>query len=404
MYTAFAAEGLARGGRLCNYPKIVSDNKPDREEAKVIVGEIETEGEPTPRSSRHSRYVVEPGADEINVVCKNTPNILLRVERGLTVSDNQRKKYPEQSVFLDGVFTGPPFLDNKLRQYSLDHHTGCVRAFTLATCEQAVVMLLQGLPLSEGEWTLFVNEPDLDALLAAWVLLNHVELRRDEGRLMRLAMPLIRAEGVIDAHGLDMAVLTAMPDILYQEQKAKIDKLLEPEKKLKTAGAWDATNLDQYACDRLEAIDGYIYPAGYLDRLMELEVARVSLGGSKVAILCRSPRGIYDVEAELKERYEKQLGLILLDQGAGKFTLRQVDPFLDKDLRDVYEQLNELDPESSGKDGENSWGGSDDIGGSPRKTGSGLEGEAILETIRGVFTTQPGFWKRLVGKFKSNKK
>ena len=38
-------------------------------------------------------------------------------------------------------------------------------------------------------------------LLAAWVLLNHVELLSGEGELLRVAMPLLRLEGVIDAHG-----------------------------------------------------------------------------------------------------------------------------------------------------------------------------------------------------------
>ncbi len=378
---------------------------PEEAPPKVVVGEIEAQGDATPRPARHRRYLVVPGDNAINVVCKNTPNILLRVERGLTVAEKERKKYPEQSIFLDGVYTGAPFRDNKVRQYALDHHEGCVRAFTLATCEQAVVMLLKGLPLIEGEWTLHVNEPDLDALLAAWVLMNHVELHHDDGRMLRAAMPLIRAEGVIDAHGKDMGVLAAMPEEVYAAQTRKINRLLEPEKKLKEAGAWEATNLEQYARNMLETIDGYVYPAGYLDMLMELEVDRVSLGGDKVAILCATKRkGIYDLEAELKERYEKQLGIIVLDQGNGRFTIRQVDPFLDKSLSTVFEQLNKLDPDVIKKDEENTWGGSDDIGGSPRQTGSALDGEQILAAIEEVFTTEPGLWGRLVGKFKSKKK
>ena len=364
--------------------------------------EVEAEEEPQPRPKRYQ--VITRGDEAFAVVCSNASNLFLEVERGLSVSESARKKMPSRTIYLDGVYTGPPFYDNKARHYSLDHHSGCVRAFTLATCEQAVVMLLQGLPLNEGEWNLYINEPDLDALLAAWVLMNHIELLQDSERLLSLAMPLIRAEGVIDAHGLDMAVLAAMPDEVYAEQKRKIDKLLEPEKKLKTAGAWEATNLEQYARDMLETIDGYVYPAGYLDMLMELEVDRVSLGGDRMAILCDSSKGIYDLEAELKERYEKQLGIIVLDQGNGRFTIRQVDPFLDKSLPVVYEQLNLLDPDVSKKDEENQWGGSDDIGGSPRQTGSALEGEQILAAIGEVYTTEPGLWGRLVDKFKSKKK
>ena len=91
-----------------------------------------------------SRY--ELTGDPPRIICSDWPNVRLHVERGLTVDEDEREQYPRQSVFLDGVFTGPAFLDNEMRQYSLDHHAGCVRAFTLATCEQAVVMLLQGLP------------------------------------------------------------------------------------------------------------------------------------------------------------------------------------------------------------------------------------------------------------------
>ena len=74
-------------------------------------------------------------------------SIALRIERGLTVDSRARKRYGPQTIFLDGVYNGAPFCDNEARHYSLDHHAGCVRAFTLATCEQAAVMLLQGLPL-----------------------------------------------------------------------------------------------------------------------------------------------------------------------------------------------------------------------------------------------------------------
>ena len=365
---------------------------------KVIVsGEIEVE---QPQStSRRTRYQVVPGDDTIDVVCKNSPNILLRVERGLTVTEATRKKYPSRSIFLDGVFNGPPFLDNKARHYSLDHHTGCIRSITLATCEQAVVMLLQGLPLGEGTWTLYVNEPDLDALLASWVLMNHQELLRDDGELLRAAMPLIRVEGVIDAHGLDHSVLCAMPQRVYRQQKEKIDVLLVQEKKLKAAGAWGATNLEQYSRDQLETIDDRVFPPGYLDRLMELEVARVSLTEDKLAVLCRSPQGIYDVEAQLKERHDKHLGIIVLDMGSGKFTLRQVDHFLDHNLAAVYRALNARDANASGNDGENQWGGSDDIGGSPRSTGSALSGEQVLELIREVHAEKPGLWNRVKGWF-----
>lgn len=349
-----------------------------------------------------SRYQVTEREGLPHIVCGNAPNIYLRVERGLTVNDAGRKKYPQQTIFLDGVYTGPPFYDNKTRQYSMDHHTGCVRAFTLATCEQAVVMVLQGLPLAEGDWMVYVNEPDLDAVLAAWVLMNHVELLHEDGQLLRAAMPLIRVEGVIDAHGPDMAPLAGLPDKAYRKQRSRIDRLLEREKSLKNAGQWQSIDEVRYSMELLEAIDTLLYPVGYLSELMEIEeLGRVVLRGQKMAMLVRSHQGIYAVETALKGRYEK-LAIIVLDLGDGRYTLRQVDPFLDQDLAPLYTALNAKDlraRQDSGSD--NLWGGSDEIGGSPRKTGTALTGEDILQIVKSVYGRKSSWFARLVGRIGS---
>jgi hypothetical protein len=51
-------------------------------------------------------------------------------------------------------------------------------------------------------------------------------------------------------------------------------------------------------------------------------------------------------------------------------------------------------------DDHNRWGGATDIGGSPRKTGTGLEGEEILRTVGQVFGGD-GWFKRLVKRLRS---
>ena len=347
-----------------------------------------------------ARYQVVTRGEQRHVVCGNAPNIALRVERGLTVNEAGRKHYPQRTIFLDGVFAGAPFYDNKARQYSLDHHAGCVRAYTLATCEQAVVMLLQGLPLSEDDWTLYVNEPDLDALLAAWLLMNHVELLREDGRILREAMPLVRVEGVIDAHGPDMEILTGLPAERYDKERRSIERLMLQEKSFKAMAQWTSTDWVAYSREMLEALDHLLFPEGYLDQLLEIEeLGRVQLGSGKMAVLCRSHQGIYAVEATLKARYEKQLGILILDLGDGRFTLRQVDPFLERDLVPLYQALNQKDLRArQDSETDNLWGGSSDIGGSPRKTGSALTGEQILAIAGKVYGTREGWFKRLLGR------
>ena len=55
------------------------------------------------------RYAIEGTPPAI--VCHDWPSIYLHAERGLTVDDAGLEDYPRQSIFLDGVFTGPAFLD-----------------------------------------------------------------------------------------------------------------------------------------------------------------------------------------------------------------------------------------------------------------------------------------------------
>jgi hypothetical protein len=252
-------------------------------------------------------------------------------------------------------------------------------------------MLLQGLPLSEGTWQLYVNEPDLDALLASWLLLNHNELLREENLLVDV-MPLVRVEGTIDAHGLDRAALTGLPPQVYEMHKTRIDELLKTERALKAENKWQSSDALAYAQMLLDQLDEVLYPAGYLNDLQEIsEIAQVPIKGGKLAVLCRSKQGIYAVEAHLKRRYDKQLAVVVLDSSERAYTLRQSDPFLEKNLEDVYHQLNKRDPAVLDHEEGNCWGGSADIGGSPRASGSDLSGEEVLRVVQGVYS---GSWFR----------
>lgn len=348
-------------------------------------------------SRRPGRYrIVEQDGARL-LTSGNAPNIFLRIERGLSVDDRGRKRFDRQTIFLDGVYTGAPFCNNETRHYSLDHHGGCVRGFTLATCEQAVVLLLQGLPLSSGTWTLLVNDPDLDSLLAAWVLLNHVELLRDGRRLLRHAMPVIRLEGVIDAHGTDREILTGFTDDQLSKVRAQVDQLMGEERRLKAERSWTRTDGVQYAQRTLDAMDAQLLPEGALEDLLEIqEEGRALLASGRIGVLLESPLGIYAVEERLKARYGASLGAIVLRIDVDRYTLRLVDAFLPKNLVAVYKALNRVDPKArAGRSAPNAWGGSADIGGSPRESGTGMTGEQILAVVAEVLGPSVPWWERL---------
>ncbi len=341
-----------------------------------------------------TRYRRAGDGDDAYLECGGSPNIHLHVRWGLAVDEEGREKYPPQTIFLDGAFTGPPFLDNSGRHYSLDHHAGGTpRGFMLATCEQAVVMVLDGLPLEEGEWQLYINDPDLDAVLAAWVLMNHASLRAGSGKLLYHAMPLIRVEGVIDAHGTDKPVLSGFPRPMWDQYRSRIDDLRGTEISLKESGTWADSDLTAYTCDLLQRLDRELLPVGELADLLEVtELGRVTLAPKKLAILCRSRQGIYAVEERLKERFGDRLGLVALDTGDGRFTLRQTDMFMTKSLVEIYAALNRVDSNAADS---NLWGGASDIGGSPRQAGSALSGDEVLRVVAEVFEGRQPLWRRL---------
>jgi hypothetical protein len=330
-----------------------------------------------------SRYEIDETGGAI--VCRDWPSIQLHVERGLTIDEDQRDKYPDQAIFLDGVFTGPAFLDNERRQYSLDHHAGCVRAFTLATCEQACVMLMQGLPLWEGEWHVYVNEPDLDAVLAAWIILNHHALVHDDYAMLRKVMPLVRVEGVIDTYGLDKALLSGLPRRIYEAHKKRIDKLRADERNLREHGKWGDVDVLEFTRDQLGKLDIQLFPRGQPRTAGIQSTDELVLPSRKLAVLVQSHVGIYEIEEQLKVKHKNELGVIVHDAGDDRMTLRLVDAFLPKNLNEVYPRLNEVDPRATGEEG-NEWGGSGDIGGSPRKTGTGLSGREVLAVVARVIS------------------
>jgi membrane protease YdiL (CAAX protease family) len=105
------------------------------------------------------------------------------------------------------------------------------------------------------------------------------------------------------------------------------------------------------------------------------------IGENRIAIVCRSEKGVYEVEPELRRLYGNHLGVIVLQKDPSTYTLRQVDMFLPSALESVYEQLNLMDPAAGNRRSGNRWGGSGEIGGSPRATGTALPPEQILGAL-----------------------
>ncbi|MBN1114682.1 MAG: hypothetical protein JXA66_05020 [Oligoflexia bacterium] len=301
------------------------------------------------------------------------------IKKGLTVSDKEAANYGRNTIFIDGVFDGPPFLDNDKAMYSLDHHKDVIRAFTLSTCEQALVMLAKGFSLGNNKWNIYINEPDLDAVLAIWIFSNYERIMNNINNVARF----VRVEGIIDVHGFTMFNLLGYSDETLAYEIERIEKLLEKENRLKANGLWKNTDYFEYTADLLQRLDDMFFP-----NLKELtpdytDLYETTIEGNYLIKACRFRGSIYELEKILKEKYGSNLLVIIMEKEKGHYTLKIANDFISGNLLPLYDELNRHDAKTE-KD-KNQWGGSDIIGGSPRASGSGLTTKQVFEITKQVY-------------------
>jgi hypothetical protein len=341
------------------------------------------------------RYIIKTNGNERVLICLEAPNLNVHIEAGLSVTGSLARKSPAGTIFLDGVAQCEPFMDHERQVYNLDHHEGCVRAFTLATCEQTLVMYMKGLDLQGREWNIFANEPDLDTLLAIWILLNHARIGRQDTTQRRILFALVRYEGVIDALGLELKELSALPPELIRKLQRVIDHLRSEEITLKKEGRWGQTDYLTYSAAILQKIDQIFYkPSDFADFRGIEELARIDLTEQRIAAVVEADMGIYEIEPHLSKLYGNRLGVVFLKKGPNSYTVRQMDLFMPITLEDIYERLNFLDPAVKCRTQTNKWGGAADIGGSPRETGTKLSPAEIASACREA-TSRTGWGQHL---------
>jgi membrane protease YdiL (CAAX protease family) len=343
---------------------------------------------PVTRKMLPVRYQVKEDDDGRYLTCIEASNISVRIDRSLSVSASSARKYPKGTIFLDGAAKGEPFIDSSRGVYNLDHHEGCVRSFTLSTCEQAMIVIRKGLDLDGERWIVWANDPDLDTVLAIWLLLNHRRINENGSAVRKKIMPIVRLQGVIDAHGFELKELTAFPDNLQEAALTVINGLRSEEVELKKENRWGDTDFLDFTVASLQKLDELVYtPHDFEEGHAVEELAREGILPQRIAVACRSEAGIYEVEEQLRDLHGDRLGLVILEKEPGVYTLRQVDPFLPTNLEALYDRLNLLDPEAVG---EARWGGSNEIGGSPRGGKTGLSLREIMFITRWVYQPPSG--------------
>ncbi|EMI16209.1 hypothetical protein RMSM_06877 [Rhodopirellula maiorica SM1] len=306
------------------------------------------------------------------------PRIELHVEPGVEKSwQDFCRENPPKSIALDGYVNGPPAYDPSGPYANFDHHCGVNRLATRSTSGQVLVAILLGLFDSfceDGQAFahVFVNDCDQDVCMAYW-LLTHA----DEVPNLNVEMEISQLVIIEDLMDSTAGAIPINPDRVNIRKQAWVFELYDHAR---NSGALARMNREE------------------MQRLIEETVDRMSLlargeGGERE--LC----GSFDVlgggaEWQMIREHGQYARTRLFAQGIRAFvavrecsrgrydyTVGRMSPFINFPLDQIFLALNRAEPATAGQD---QWGGSDMIGGSPRRSGSRLTPTQVEQTIEAV--------------------
>jgi hypothetical protein len=280
--------------------------------------------------------------------------------------DEFRRLHAAPAIALDGYVDSPPRWDVAGPWGNLDHHAGVERLATPATCQQVALAIRAGL----WDWmpgrraTVHLNDCDADASLSVW-LLRHPGLVADPS-----VDALVRAEGCLDASGGCGAECVG-PDLLEI-----LAWVFEPYHQWRHDPWVDTGDEAQLAVveavgERLDLFAGGL--AGRSSTASSYDVLHHT-----AHVVAVEERGAYARSGLQRDGWRCFVssrfhgGRVVLSVGC-------TDPNVPVDLHEVWRDLNlaeGLDPDRGDR-----WGGSDLIGGSPRRAGTRLSVEEVCEVV-----------------------
>jgi len=309
-----------------------------------------------------------------------------------SISDLMHVKHPDNTIYIDGACEGP-YIDARRRIYSLDHHGNCIRQFTMASCEQALLLARYGHVDSTG-FNIVANDPDMDTVLAAWALMNADNLAyRDD--VFRKMNPIYLLAGNVDRHGFGYEEMV-LPDEIIRRTREKILWFHNHEEEEKKKDRWGNIDYAEFTERVFRDIDDYAF---YQDSPEEevviqgQETLEIPGSGGQTVLFVRSNEGgIYGAIRELVIRKkDKNCACVVWTDGKNRWTIKTTGIITKYDLRPVFERLR--DEEEKARVAKNvldldllksNWGGEATIGGQPRYyDGSGpfIDGDKIRSIV-----------------------
>jgi len=305
------------------------------------------------------------------------------LQRGVTVPFDQ---LPPRAIALDGYVQGPA-IDPQHQRYSFDHHGGCIRHATLASCEMALDAVDVG--LDPTGMLLCLNDLDADSVLSAWILLRPAAAAEP-----RVASA-IRALGRLDALGPASRGPGLVPALRWALQPLLVADLAG------TVRTLDDTAYRGLLDECLERLDRWWAAGGPHDDPRfppppsppdpPLEILHRGVGW----VLARTAVGLSGFRQLYRQGLHAAVVAKPLPDGTTEYTLGKASEFVTGfDVPRLLQRLAAAERRANpAQDPRHTWGGGSTIGGSPRNpdgSSSCLSGEQVVVVIEEALEGAPG--------------
>lgn len=282
---------------------------------------------------------------------------------------------PARSIALDGAVVGPYFFDSKGPRVNFNHHEGCPRLPTRATCAQVLMYARMGLYRTFAnnagvfDVDIWMNDCDADVCTSSFILENPAICRQViNPRLNKLV-------GMEDMLDTTAGFYPYPPDLEGMEE---LNHVFEPYWNFRLSGAIDRRRPAEFLAvidDVHLRIKEYLYGTPHRKPLdTRYEVLDAAPGWQLVREIGSQARaGIFasGVEAFIAMRERPDQRFV--------YTFCRLSDMVSWPIELIYRWMNELE----GCTGTDTFGGGNTVGGSPRFSGSRTPPRELVPFIAG---------------------
>lgn len=336
--------------------------------------------DPIPSLNTNTESMISiPFADQAEVRGALSDYVECIIEPGVTRCwDEFSVNAESHSVAIDGYVEGPIQRELVRKVINLNHHERVDRSSTLATCQQALFELRRGLfgaMQQDGDFKakILMNDCDEDVCTTVFVL-KHPEFcaKIDNPALNRL----VEMEGIMDVTGGFYPWPQSYPSLteffwVYQQYH-----------EFRNSGGLGRQSPEEYRAviDVVgERIEQHITGQG---GSIVLDTSYSTLEQQGIWTMVQET-GQHAKVGMLSDGIQAFTSVTELPNGRYKYSIGRLSPYIPFDLNGLYAYLNELE----GLTGEDSWGGGDTIGGSPRNAGSGIPPSQMSGIVQRFITS-----------------